>query len=214
MRLIRDIFRSYAQLDASGRHVGGTDKSSNHDYGDAYESLFLEFDLEDTVKAKRIAQPHIKDVQSYRSTRRKVKLMMEIGVADGSSLLAWSEVFPNARCVGMDIHVADKIASGRYNNTEFHLGDQCSKEDCERAAGGRQFDVIVEDATHVLSNSLLTLLYMWPFVRPGGLYIVEEFANIGALRDNIRVLWPNIQIVDTQGPFGGVEPLVVFRKPL
>ena len=148
------------------------------------------------------------------TTRGDVKLMMEVGVADGSSLLAWSEVFPNARCVGLDVHIADRIAGGRYNNTEFHLGDQRSREDCERAAAGRQFDFICEDATHVLENSLLTLLYLWPFVRAGGLYVVEEFANVGALRANVAALWPQARIVDTVGPSGGVEPLVVFRKPL
>lgn len=180
MRPLREIFRSYAVLE-SGVHVNGCDKESNHSYGDAYDSLL---------------------------DRSAVRLMLEVGVADGSSLLAWQEAFPNAVVVGMDIHPAQRWSG------EFHLGDQRSKEDCERAIAGRQFDLIVEDATHGLQNTLLTLLYLWPFVTPGGLYIVEEFANIGALRDNIQALWPDAKIVDTIGPFGGVEPLVVFRRTL
>ena len=76
------------------------------------------------------------------------------------------------------------------------------------------FDLIVEDATHELENTLLTMFWLWPFVRPGGLYVVEEFANIGHLHSNIVRMWPNAEIVNTQGPFGGVEQLVVFRKAI
>ena len=130
--------------------------------------------------------------------------MIEIGVADGSSLLAWSEIFPNAHCVGMDIHHPHK---GHGDRIEICIGDQRRKEDCERTANGRLFDFIVEDATHKLENTLLTLLYLWPFVRPGGLYVVEEWDNIGALRHNVTGLWSNVKV------FGAAhEPLVVFRK--
>lgn len=181
LRPIRSIFRSYAVFDDQGRHTNGTDKQSNHNYGDAYEQLF----------------PH----------RASVELMMEVGVADGSCLLAWKDVFPNALCVGLDIHPSDRAHGDRI---EFHLGDQCSKEDCERAAAGRQFDVIVEDATHHLPNTLLTLYWLWPHVKPGGMYVVEEWDNVD--RHRILSLWPQAQVIDTTGPFGGCEPLVVFRK--
>ena len=185
MKSVAEIFQSYEVVDAEGRHVNGTDKhGANHRYGDAYERLFPD--------------------------RAAIRLMMEVGVADGSCLLAWREIFPNALCVGMDIHRSGKAHGERL---EFHLGDQCIKQDCDLAAARRQFDFICEDATHQLGNTLQTLLYLWPFVKPGGLYVVEEFANVGALRVNIAALWPNVEIVDTVGPSGGMEPLVVFRKP-
>lgn len=208
MRSVADIFRSYAVFDAQGRHVNGTDKESNHRYGDAYEYILSV--KEDVDLSKIPTQPHIKVTGQFRSIRPDVKLMMEVGVADGSSLLAWREVFPNATVVGMDTHHSDKAHGERI---EFYIGDQCRKEDCDRVARNRLFDVIVEDATHCLIDSLRTLLYLWPRVRPGGVYVIEEFDNVGALRSNILELWPNAQIVDTIGPFGGVEPLVVLRKP-
>jgi len=180
---IRDIFRSYAVI-VDGKHVNGTDKQSNHNYGDAYESLF--------------------------SDRNSVKLMMEIGVADGSCLLAWRDIFPNALIVGMDIHHSDKAHGDRI---EFRRGDQRIQRDCENAAADRQFDLIVEDATHHLDHTLLTLYWMWPFVKPGGLYVVEEWDGVHESRDRIKHVWPNAEIVDTTGPFGGVESLVIFRRP-
>jgi len=194
MLSIAEIFRSYGVLDAQGRHVNGTDKMTNHNYGDAYERIIDNAFLTGPALA-----------------RNTVRIMMEVGIADGSSLLAWREIFPNALCVGMDIHHADKAHGERI---EFHKGDQRIQADCESAAAGRQFDFIVEDATHQLEDSLRTLLYLWPFVCPGGLYVIEEFANIGALRKNVVTLFPFAEVVDTIGSFGGVEPLVVLRKPL
>mgnify|MGYP001561239924 CR=1 FL=1 len=184
MQTIAEIFSSYEVRDAEGRHINGTDKhGANHSYGGAYESLFP------------------------NRSRDAVKLMMEVGIADGSCLCAWRDIFPNALCVGLDIHPSDKAHGDRI---EFHLGDQRKREDCERAAAGRRFDLIVEDATHHLDNTLLTLYWLWPFVKHGGLYVVEEWSNID--RHRILSLWPSAEIVDTTGPSGGTEPLVVFRK--
>lgn len=207
MKSIAEIFRSYAVLDAEGRHINGTDKQSNHNYGDAYESLFMKRDESDTLEWRK--QGHIILGPKYISTRNDVKLMMEVGVADGSCLLAWREIFPNATIVGMDIHHSDKAHGDRI---EFYLGDQREKSHCERAASGRQFDLIIEDATHKIENTLLTFIYLWPFVKPGGLYVIEEFDNCHGMRAGIKALWPHAEVIDTVGPFGGIEPLVVFRK--
>ena len=186
MRSVAEILHSYEVVDAEGRHINGTDKHGpNHRYGDAYESLFPD--------------------------RSAIQLVMEVGVADGSCLLAWREVFPNATIVGMDIHHSDKAHGERI---EFHLGDQRSQTDCERVTGCRKFDLIIDDATHLLEDTLRTLFYLWPSVKPGGLYVVEEFPNVGSLWNNIASMWPIAELVNTTGPSGGAEPLVIFRKPV
>ena len=189
MRSMAEIFRSWGVLDEQGRHTNGCDKQTNHSYGDAYEHICSTFD----------------------GGRSAVKLMMEIGIADGSSLLAWREIFPNALCVGLDIHHANMAHGDRI---EFHLGDQRKQADCERAAAGRQFDFIVEDATHNLANTLVTLYWLWPFVRPGGLYVVEEWEGAAGNRDRIRALFPYAEIVGTCGPHIQDEPLIALRKLL
>ena len=204
MRRIADILRSYAVFDDQGRHTNGTDKQSNHSYGDAYEQLLYRSNFV-TVNTEMGPLP----VNQPYSIRDEIKLMMEVGVADGSCLLAWREVFPNATIVGMDVHPSDKAHGDRI---EFHLGDQRSRQDCERAAGGRQFDLIIEDAVHSLENTLLTLYWLWPFVRPGGMYVVEEWD--GTDRDRIRALFPMAEVIGTCGPHVADEPLVVFRKPM
>lgn len=195
MKSIAEIFRSYAILNERGVHVNGTDKESNHRYGQAYEELFRRYTAED----------------KYVSTRENITLMMEIGVADGSSLRAWRDIFPNATCVGMDIHHSDGAHGDRI---EFHIGDATSQADCERVANGRLFDLIVDDATHHQKDLLRTLLYLWPFVKKGGMYVIEEFEHVTSLKRNIIELFPFAQIIGTCGPHCEDEPLVVLRKLL
>lgn len=199
MRPLREIFLSWGVLDEQGRHTNGTDKQTNHNYGDAYDDLFRNYDL---------------NLHGWYSTRDQVKLMMEVGIADGSSLSAWAEAFPNAQCVGMDIHPPSwRERCISTERLEFHLGDQRLREDCERAVGGRQFDFICEDATHNIGNTLLTLYWLWPHVKPGGMYVVEEWDGVAGDKERIWVLF-DAEIIDTIGPSGGTEPLVVLRKPL
>lgn len=188
MRPIREIFRDYAVFDSEGRHINGTDKESNHHYGDAYDSLFGD---------------------SHQRSREQVKMVMEVGVADGSCLQAWKEVFPNATIVGMDIHPSDRANGERI---EFYIGDQRNQKDCEYAARDRLFDMIVEDATHKTGDTLLTLFWLWPFVKSGGVYVIEEFENATSVKQNIRALWPFAHIIGTCGPYIEDEPLIVLRK--
>lgn len=189
LKSVADIFKSYGVVDHDGKHVNGTDKETNHRYGDAYEHIL-------------------------RGRRETAGLVMEVGVADGSSLLAWREVFPGATCVGMDIMPNPWAKLNGVDRVEFIAGNCRYLEDCRRATKGRQFNFICEDATHILEDTLLALFHLWPFVAPGGLYVIEEFANIGGLRDHVEAMWPFASVYDTVGPFGGVEPLVVLRKPL
>ena len=220
MKSMAEIFRSYAEFDSAGRHVNGTDKESNHHYGNAYESLFAQGDANlcpyplhsDRRSCNKCGSDtyHFADCPDSKVTRHSVKLVMEVGVADGSCLLAWRDIFPNATIVGVDIHPSDRAHGERL---EFHLGDQRVRRHCEAAAAGRQFDLIVEDATHHIGDTLLTLYWLWPFVRPGGLYVVEEWEGVSGDRDIIRAMWPATLIVGTSGPHIDDEPLVVFRKP-
>lgn len=203
MRTIRDIFCDYAVLNAEGIHVYGTDRESNHHYGDAYESILSVPEMYDAGLPLAGCRP--------RSIREDVELMLEVVVADGASLRAWREVFPNARIVGMDL-VEDAFARlCGEDRIEFRVGDATKREDCEIVVAGRQFDLIVDDASHQIEDVLRTLFWLWSAVRPGGLYIIED---LNTCLDNWQLLFPQASIVDTTGPWGGYEPLIVLRKPL
>ena len=163
-----------------------TDKNKFHSYGPAYDSILT------------------------HEFRRSARNVMEVGIADGRGLLSWREIFPGAMCVGLD---KEPCNCERGPRLEFHVGDQGDRGACLRAVADRQFDFICEDASHVLANNLLTLFYLWPFIRPGGYYVIEEMQDVTQYRDNVEQLFYGARLLDTVGPVGGGnEPLVILHK--
>ena len=88
------------------------------------------------------------------------------------SLCMWRDYFPNARIVGFDINDFTAMTGGRI--TVFQ-GDQGSRADLSsmRAAVGA-FDIIIDDGSHAAWHQRLTLEELWPALRRGGIYAVED----------------------------------------
>ena len=148
-------------LDAIGlKH--GTDKASvGHDYLNYYERLFAPL-------------------------RSRPLTILEIGVLNGASLRTWREYFPNARIIGADIEPFAR----RFGQTgiEVEYMDQSNLEDLVRVASKYQpFDIVVEDGSHRWEHQITTLKTLFPFVRPGGLYVVEDLqTNYGDFAKDYR----------------------------
>lgn len=162
----------------------GSDKNTNHRYGPVYDQLF--------------------------PNRAAVKNVLEVGLAQGQSILAWREIFISAHIVGIDI---EPCSVERGPRLEIHQGDQRDEHALLRAVNGRKFDLIVEDASHIFDNSLRTLFFLWPHVAPGGLYVIEELQDVNGHLDNLS-LFKNCQSIATKSPFDNQqdEILVVLRK--
>jgi hypothetical protein len=160
----------------------GTDKDTHHRYADVYERLFPD--------------------------RSIVKNVLEVGLAEGGSILAWREIFVNANIVGVD---KEYCPVERGPRLEIHQANQRDRDALRRIAGNRQFDMIVEDASHILDNNLLTLFFLWPYVKEGGYYVIEEMQDVHCYKDCCQ-LFKGCELVPTPCPYGGEEILVVIRK--
>lgn len=99
--------------------------------------------------------------------------ILEIGVNDGSSLSMWYDYFKNAAIYGLDID--DK---SQYDNDRVacNILDQSSEEHLKHFADNinLQFDFIIDDGSHHMSDQQLTFGYFFPLLRPGGIYIIED----------------------------------------
>ena len=119
-----------------------------------------------------------------KNSREKVTRVLEVGIGYasrhhpaywpfGASLRMWEEFFPRAEIYGMDIAPEVLINKGRIKS---FLGDQsnaCSLMDTIQKIGG-DFDLIVDDGSHMLEHQVLTAHVYLPFVRHGGFYIIED----------------------------------------
>jgi hypothetical protein len=142
------------------------DKSFKHQYDVPY-SLYLE---------------------PLRALSRSLS-MFEIGLGCdqeriGASVMMWGEYLPDARLTlfefdepcGRKWHKenAQLAPKGGFN---LYFGDQANAEHLEKAIrddGDRQYDVIIDDGGHTMQQQLTSFRVLWPRVKRGGVYVVED----------------------------------------
>ncbi len=103
--------------------------------------------------------------------------MLEIGVCDprmpGASLKGWYEYFPKATIFGYDIVDGHRFDNDRV--TTF-VGDQSDRTDLARFVefSGGEFDIIIDDGSHKAMHQQVSLASLFPHLKPGGQYIIED----------------------------------------
>ena len=134
----------------------GTDKShDDHKYTDLYAMLFA----------------------PLRNTAQNIT---EIGIAAGQSLWLWNDYFPQAHIWGIDV-VRHQLRKQRpaftANAPRVHLllADVTNASEVESFGfSPESMDVIVDDGPHSSGPNERILVNMWPYLKPGGYYCVED----------------------------------------
>jgi len=148
----------------------GSDKSrDDHDYTSVYKMIFgpIRFDV----------------------TR-----VMELGISMGQSLQAWNDYFPNAEVIGIDHTILsvvrknlDKIKRLKYYTVpteEGFLSDNFTVKSIGDFLDVKlnSFDIIIDDGPHDDWKQEIHMTKLFPFVKPGGFYIIEDVFTDGAER--------------------------------
>ena len=123
--------------------------------------------------------------------RDRYAKVLEIGVFKGASLRMWRDYFPRAAVHGFDLSPPIFNAEPRI---ALHQGDQANRRSLNAllAETGPDFDLIIDDGGHTMEQQQVSFAFLFPLLRPGGLYIIEDlhtsFAQeIGWYRDGRRV---------------------------
>jgi hypothetical protein len=93
------------------------------------------------------------------------------GYAPGGSLRAWRDYFPNATILGCDVQPDTQFTDDRISTIQC---DSRREEFLYPLLGDRQFDIILDDASHWDECQRKTLFNLWKYVKPGGFYIIED----------------------------------------
>jgi len=130
------------------------------------------------AKAKGYA-PHYDKLFSH--LRDKPVKILEIGVGGGESIRMWMDYFymGHTEVFGVDVAINTNIwntegdAIDRYT---FVHGDQSSEEFWEKFlnACGTEWDIIIDDGSHVSKDIITTFRKLWPALKSGGLYAIED----------------------------------------
>lgn len=164
---------------------GLTDKTTDHKYHYLYHhylsSMLLRRCLEQGVEGDR--------------KRKKTFRVLEIGLGcsfirnePGGSARAWNHLFkPLSGDLELDLHLmefdkdcAEKFAIDHPNLGRIHSGDASSKDDLDRVvreSGAAQFDLIVDDGSHLNEHQIKTFEHMIQFVSEGGIYVIEDIQS-------------------------------------
>jgi hypothetical protein len=162
-----------------------TDKNTTHSYGETLEKLFA----------------------PYRDTAEYV---LEIGVDRGASLRAFRQYFKNAVIVGMDNRPEAVFAEDRIF---CYQGDQNLQKDLTSLCNALSisYDVIIDDGNHQPVSQVMGIFNLWPHLKPGGLYVVEDVQEEKFFKR--FSLFPDAELYDLRSVKGRSDDmLVTIRK--
>jgi hypothetical protein len=120
--------------------------------------------------------------EHFSGRRTEVTTVLEIGVGGygdvdkgGESLRMWAEYFPNAMIHGVDIHNKSAIDTTRIKT---HEGSQIDADFLDRLMQKTGApDIVIDDGSHVNEHIIFTFEHLFPHVRPGGFYVIEDLAT-------------------------------------
>jgi MycE methyltransferase N-terminal len=131
----------------------GSDKWAGHWYARHYERHFAE----------------------YRDQRVR---LLEIGIggyADdlgGGSLHMWKHYFPRGLVHGLDLHDKSKLDGPRLRTVQGSQSDPAFLAELADRIG--PLDIVIDDGSHLSSDVLITFAALFPRLRPGGIYVIED----------------------------------------
>lgn len=97
----------------------------------------------------------------------------EVGVQRGFSLEMWQALFPAGLVVGVDHDRGARWPDGTVRVVAAQDAEDLPAELQPHAPDG--YDLIVDDASHDGKLTRRTWQLLWPLVRPGGWYVVEDW---------------------------------------
>lgn len=123
---------------------------------------------------------YVVEYERLFSQRRFENLrILELGVFAGVSMRIWSEYFPSAVIVGVDIgpRPDDFPNDKRVHFVQGSQDDPATLDRAYKLAGGK-FDLIIDDASHIGYLSKRAFMYLFPkYLKAGGVYAVEDIGT-------------------------------------
>jgi hypothetical protein len=147
---------AFAATIATALNASYSDKASGHGYDKVFAHLF---------------------------GGKTVDNFLEIGLflneLQHTDLNAWTSVFPSANIYGGDKKESQLFNSGKIST---HVVDQevAASFDALKAAFAVEFDVVLDDASHIYANTVTTFEALFPAVKAGGMYLIEDIQDAGA----------------------------------
>ena len=142
----------------------GSDKGdSDHQYTRLYDMLFAPRRDDELNLLEFGLQNHGPEIPGISSDRELTSI---------ASIDMWLDYFPRANVYGFDICDFSDFKRDRFR---FIQGDQGKLEDIQGVLEAcDSYDIIIDDASHASYHQQLAFVTLFPHLRAGGLYIIED----------------------------------------
>lgn len=97
----------------------------------------------------------------------------------GGSIRMWEKYFPNAHVYGIDINDAKYLESERIHTYKLNQGSREELAAFVDSIGSLRFDFIIDDGSHRPDHQQLSLGMLFPLLKAGGIYFIEDLSNNG-----------------------------------
>jgi hypothetical protein len=109
--------------------------------------------------------------------RGAAPVVLEIGVSHGGSLQMWRH-YLGRRAVIVGIDIDPRTASLTGPGIDVRIGDQSDSTFLATLVEQYgPFDIVIDDGSHLPAHQIASLEFLWPHVRNGGVYLVEDLAT-------------------------------------
>ena len=148
-----------------------------------YQAEFPEFVIVKTSKMLADYMGRLKD--------RQLDSVLELGILRGGSVAFFNEFYKPKRHMAVDIHREEggldtfvhEVNSGRRGGRKLLVRYDVSQADVPIILSSyedffhckAEFDLVVDDASHNYALSLATFNGLFPRVKPGGIYVIEDW---------------------------------------
>lgn len=97
-------------------------------------------------------------------------------VTDAPSVRMWRRYFPRATIFGVDVSDFSLFATEWFHFYRVDCGEEQQLNDLVAKLGGAgvALDIVVDDASHASFHQQLTMLKLFPLLKVGGVYIIED----------------------------------------
>lgn len=107
--------------------------------------------------------------------------LLEIGIWKGDSLKMWHEYNPEMIVHGVDINpLIDKV-----EGTNIHIGSQSDYEFVTNLVNQTAPDFVIDDGSHRYSDIMSTFMFVFPLLKKGAYYFIEDLHASYASRDKV-----------------------------
>ena len=148
------------------------DKGTVHSYIDVYESHIKKFN-------------HKYD-------------LLELGCAYGESLLMWEDYLETGFVLGIQREIHPKLAVNIEKYDLNVVDASCTDPRLASLLENFKFDIIVDDASHLIEDQVVAFNNLKHLVTPGGFYFIEDIQDIDNNIETLKALHSDCIIHDNR----------------